>query len=501
MLSVGRVSSVSRRPAVIAGLAGVCAVALRLPFLHDAPFSDEGGLLVVAGQWHGGGPYLYGSLFVDRPPLLLLFFKLSEIFGGLVAVRVLGLGIVLAAVAGAYRAGARLGGPRGAVLAAITCAALLADPRLGTREVDAETVGVPLVLLTAVLALEAVQDRSTRARGWLLTGAGAAGTSALLVKQNLADGLVFAVVLVVLVGLARPLDLRGLARGLGRLGLGALAPLTVALAWSTTSTGPWGLWYSLYAFRFASSSYLFGTGSPTRTARLHALAHAALLSGLVVLVVVCLATLLARRRDAITAALAAMLATEVVGVAGGGYYWSHYLIGLVPATALLVARCAEVVRREWLVGLLVGATAVSTLVATQAAVARRDSARLPEVTTLTTWLDAAQRPGDSAVVLYGEAALFEESDLRPAYPFLWTLPQRVMDRNLSRLVRTLTGPDRPTFVVVRMTLDPWGQDPTQRVPHALAAGYDPIANICGDTIYLRIGAVRPRPAPPSCYAG
>src|SRR5262245_33233176 len=108
-------------------LAALLAVALRLPFLHDLPYPDEGGLLVVATHWHTGGPYLYGSLFVDRPPLLLAFFKLAAGLGGVLAVRLLGLGLVVAAVCCAARAGSLLGGTRGTVAAAFTCAALLAD--------------------------------------------------------------------------------------------------------------------------------------------------------------------------------------------------------------------------------------------------------------------------------------------------------------------------------------------------------------------------------------
>jgi hypothetical protein len=124
-------------------LAGSLAVGLRLPFVHDLPYTDEGGLLVVADHWHTGGPYLYGPLFVDRPPLLLAFFRLADDLGGVVSLRLLGLGLVAVAVACATRAGTLLGGTRGAVAASLTCAALLADPLLGTREVDAETVGVP----------------------------------------------------------------------------------------------------------------------------------------------------------------------------------------------------------------------------------------------------------------------------------------------------------------------------------------------------------------------
>jgi hypothetical protein len=40
---------------------------------------DEGGYLLTARQWHTGGEFLYGDYFVDRPPLLMLIFKVASL--------------------------------------------------------------------------------------------------------------------------------------------------------------------------------------------------------------------------------------------------------------------------------------------------------------------------------------------------------------------------------------------------------------------------------------
>jgi hypothetical protein len=488
---------VIRGPVGISLLAGSVAVALRLPFLHDAPYPDEGGLLVVAAHWHAGGPFLYGRFFVDRPPLLLTFFRLAVATGGLVALRVLGLLLVVAAVACAGRAGARLGGSRGAVAAAVVCASLLADPRLGTREIDAETVGVPLVLLAAALTLEAVRRTRAVSRGVLLVSAGAAGACALLVKQDLADGLVFAVTLVAAGGV-HTVPRRQVASRVGLVLLGAALPLVGALAWSSTTTGARGLWYALYGFRIASSASLFATGSAAQLARLNELGRSALLSGMVLVLVVSVAALLRRRPDPASIALAAMLAAEAFGVAGGGYYWSHYLIGLVPATALLAARAIGSVGRPGLLGLLVAGTLVSATVEVAVLAQRPTPVDQTQVGALAAWLNQAERPGDEGVVLYGEADVFEATRLRPAYPYLWTLPQRVLDPHLTRLVHTLARPDRPTFVVVTMPLDSWGQDPHGRVSRVLTHDYRVVSDVCGDSVYVRRGARRPNPAPSTC---
>lgn len=470
-------------------LAGSLAVGLRLPFVHDLPYTDEGGLLVVAGHWHAGGPFLYGPLFVDRPPLLLAFFRLADDLGGVVSLRLLGLGLVAVAVACATRAGTLLGGTRGAVAASLTCAALLADPLLGTREVDAETVGVPLVLLAAVLALEGLRRDRT---GFLwFAGSGAAGSAALLVKQNLADGVVFTVALVLAGGLADHTGSRRTAGALGCVVLGAAIPGAAAIAWSTTATGAEGLFYSLYGFRIASSNTLFAQPSATQMGRLHELFRSALLSGLVLLLVVALVPLLRRdRRDARAVASIAMLGTAIGGVVGGGYYWTHYLIGLVPATCLLVGRLAGAVSRPLLLGVAVAASLAATGVEVAGAATDVAPNAASEVGSLSAWLDAARCPGDSAAVLYGEAAVFETTRLRPAYPFLWTLPQRILDPRLHRLVHTLDRTRGPTFVVVRSRLDQWRQDPHGRLQRILDRRYRLVADVHGDSVYLRRGEPR-----------
>lgn len=474
----------------VVAVAAVGCVVLRLPFVHGVLYTDEGGLLVVARQWHAHGPYLYGDVFVDRPPLLLLFFRAAADLGGLVPLRLLGLVLVALTVVAAGVAGDLLGGRRGATCAALVTAALLADPRLGTLEVDAETVGIPFVVLAATLALSAVRLTPGRRRLLLLLGAGAAGMCALLVKQNLAGGLVFALVLVAATGMAG----RSGRRTAGEVGVvlaGAAVPLAAAVGWcGVAATGPGGLWYSSYGFRLASSNSLFGETSSTQMARLHELLSASLWSGLAVLVLVSAAQLLRRGRpDPVALALLAMLVVEVVGVAGGGYYWTHYLIGLVPATALLTARAAGAATRPLLLGGLVAATLLSSVLETAQVAADLTPAERTEVGALTSWFERVQQPGDSAVVLYGEASLFETTRLRPAYPYLWTLPQRVLDPHLTLLVRTLDASSGPTFVVVRSDLDSWGLDPRGRVGRALARHYRLAAHVAGDTIYLRRGTV------------
>lgn len=53
-------------------LAGAAA-AVRLVLVTEPPRPDEVGYLLVAAQARRDGPFLYGDLWVDRPPLLVAF--------------------------------------------------------------------------------------------------------------------------------------------------------------------------------------------------------------------------------------------------------------------------------------------------------------------------------------------------------------------------------------------------------------------------------------------
>jgi hypothetical protein len=163
----------------------------------------------------------------------------------------------------------------------------------------------------------------------------------------------------------------------------------------------------VYGFRIAAIGPLLAGSSAAQEARLDGLGRAALVSGMAVLLVLAVGTLLRRRPDASVLALLAMLLVEVVGVAGGGYYWSHYLIGIVPATSLLVGRAVAVCSRPWLLGLAIAATLTSSVTEVALVAAHPTPVDGTEVGALTAWLDRAQRPGDTAVVLYGEASVFE----------------------------------------------------------------------------------------------
>jgi hypothetical protein len=117
-------------------------------------------LLIVAQHWHEGGANLYGTLFVDRPPLLLLFYQLADDLGGLEAARLMGLVAASVVVAAAGWIGHTLAGLRGTAWAALAAAALVATPMIGTTEINAELLGAPLTLLSVGFLLAGVRPRT-----------------------------------------------------------------------------------------------------------------------------------------------------------------------------------------------------------------------------------------------------------------------------------------------------------------------------------------------------
>ncbi len=354
---------------VVAGFV-LLAAALRAPFIGLFPYPDEAGLLIVAAHWRDEGPQLYGHLFVDRPPGLLLFYAAADALGGIEAARWLGLVLVGGLVVASGRVGWLLGGRRGATWTAAAAAALACTPATGALEVNAELIGVPLIVAAAAFALDAVRrDHSPRRRAGLLVAAGIAAGLAPTVKQNLVDGLVFVVVLVALEAWSGRWGLRRTAAAGGLVGAGAVLPWAVILGWFVADgPGATVLWDALVGFRIEAGRVMASDPYAAVTERLTQLPLLATVSGLVLLLIV--AGWLLRRRlgQPVVVATGALLATELAGLALGGNYWAHYLIALIPAAVLLVASAAPPRVSRWPLTAAVVFTVASAVVASVGAV-------------------------------------------------------------------------------------------------------------------------------------
>ncbi len=485
---------------VAVGVTIVVAMLARVPFLHNETYPDEGGMLVVAREWHTGGPYLYGDIFLARPPLIMLIFRIAGDLGGTLAVRVIGLGLVAVIIAAAGWAGASLAGRRGAITAALVSAAFMTNPMLGSREVDAETIGLPFGLASAACVLAAYRaPRGSKARAWLLVGGGALAVCALLAKQNLADSLAFGGLLVVAAGVLEKDARVAAVKDLVWLAVGIAVPVLVTVVWAATSTpGVHELVYELFGFRAQGGATVFSEPTSAQGDRLHNLTSSMVRSGIVLIVLAAL-WLLRRRwwRDPVTVALVGMLLMALVGIIGGGQYWIHYSLGLVPVTALLAAYAVgKVAWPRLLVALVISSVVISAYHVSDSW-RHRTSPDQTWVGGTTTWLDQMKRPGDRMVVLYGQAGVYETSRIAPAYPFIWTLPMRVLDPHLADLRSLLSGPRAPAFVLVPTSLSSWNIDPHELVQRTLDRHYTWLGWVCGSPVYLHHGLDRPMAPPPT----
>jgi 4-amino-4-deoxy-L-arabinose transferase-like glycosyltransferase len=501
----GRLRRLFTRPVVGVGLAITLVLLLRAPFAGRMAFPDEGGLLLVAQHAREGGPELYGRLFVDRPPGLMAFFITGEHLGGLEGVRWLAIAAIVVAVLTAARIGWVLGGRSASVATALTAAALLCNPLLGTRGVNAELVGAPLTLLCCLAAITAVRRTRPSSQRALLVLAGVLGSGSLLVKQNLVDGLAFGAALIVMLGWTRAWSARHTVSSLAFAALGAALPWLLTLGWAATEgPGVRVLWDSLYGFRGEAAAVISGQDASAPTWRLLTLPFLGLASGLLLILVLGLWSLRTRvrHRDPVVVAALAMTAAEVAGVLAGGSYWAHYLVGLLPGAVLTMALMVDGARgRARVLAATVGVAVASSLVASAVAVIPQSPGDRGDEEALTTWLSAAAVPGDTGVVTWGHPQVLEAAGLRPRSSLIWSLPQRTLDPHLDRFVQMLSGRRAPTWVVVWDDIDTWGLDDSGRAKTALTAHFDYVTTLCEIDVWVRSDIVRViPPLPTRCVA-
>ena len=377
---------------------------------------------------------------------------------------------------------------------------------IGTTEINAELLGAPLTLLSVGFLLAGVRPPVRRPLGWRRTSqvalAGASGAAAVLVKQNLLDALVFGAALALAAALAGRWPW---ARSRTVLAVGVLGALL-----------PIGLTVSVGRDRGPGSRATVGDALRVPRRRLErdrqrglagqrrAAADARLaggVSGIAVVVAVGSATLWRplRGRDPLVVATVAMVGWEVVGIVGGGSYWAHYLVGLLPGVVLVVAVTATRGARVRRAGVAALAFTVASAVLStgmQAGTARTREARPDKTDVVGTWLRDASIAGDTGTVLYGNADLLLTAHLPPGTDQLWSLPTRALDPRLLQLSQQLNGPHPPTWVVQWFPLDTWGLDPEHRVLATLTMRYRVVTTICGVPIYLHRGVHRSLPSQP-----
>lgn len=481
----------------------LAAVLLRLPYLVAAESSDEGGYLAVARQWHPG-PSLYGHYWVDRPPLLIMLFQLATAFDGLSALRVVGALAAGVAVLGVAFTTRRVAGPRAAVVAAAVATASFVSPLLGTMQINGELLAAPFVAWAIALAVVTLDDSSRLAA----FGTGALGVAAMLVKQNMAEPAVFALVIALIGWRTRRLNGSALRRLAAAGGAGAVATLLLVAAWTVGhGTSLAGVFDAVYPFRLRAAHFLATYPDHGQVNRSHALFFSALGSGVIVLALVYAWWVLRGRvRGPAAWSLLATLAWATLSIVVSGGFWDHYLVESIVPAALAAgfmydARGTEPAVRHWtdrLPKLVAALVVVIALVNWTTGLRGSTSDRGRNIGTA---IAGAARPGDTLVSAFGNPETVDSAGLPSPYPYMWTLPAQVEDPDLTLLTGILTGPNPPTWLVAwKRTSFP--EETLRRLDLLVHARYHAVAEICGQTILVRNGVERPTPySNKSCAKG
>jgi hypothetical protein len=475
---------------VVAFLA-LATVAGRLLLAGRPATPDEGGFLAVASQWHVGGSSLYGSYWVDRPPLLIGIFRLADLTGGLVPLRVIGALLAAATVVLLADTARRAFGSPAARWTALAAAALLVSPLAGSQAVNGELLALPFLAIGFRLAVEAVLSADGLAARGAALGAGTAAVLALLVKQNMADVIVFAVVCWLVAWRTGHVTGRTCADLFALAAVGGGLGYAVVTLWAMAhGTSPLGVYEATYPFRVHAGRVLLASAGDRTGTRLDRLAVSAVLCGAVPLLAAFAGLALRRGRPTpVVWAIGGAAAFAVVSILSGGSYWLHYLVQGIPVVALAAGALASVRRPATRVAtpLLVAGTVVSAVVSLLAVALHPQPAPGAVVAGA---LDRAAQPGDTILSAFGDGDIVEGTGMSSPYPYLWSLPSRTLDPDLALLRGVLAGPEAPTWVIVRGRHTARLLE-TRGVLALIDARYRPVGTVCTRSIYLLRGVSRP----------
>jgi hypothetical protein len=462
------------------GLGGclLLALVLRAPYLSSALGLDEGGVAFIARNWPSGHGSLYGSYWLDRPPLLVALYKLA-VLGGEAGVRVLGALAALALVTAITLLAREVAGQRAGLIGGLLAALLTGSFAIGAVYTPGELLAAVPSTLSVLCLVVAHRRRVAR----FAFAAGLLAAAALLIKQSFLDAGLAGLAFVVASGVVD----RGVrVRWPLVYAAGAAIPIVALLGWQVAAQLPdGGFVYALVGFRIDALHALADSSIPLHL-RLRQLEAPAIGSGLALSVGLAIIGLGRLRGDRVLlVTFAAWLAGATAGVLAGGSYWAHYLIELVPVSC--VAAAAGIAGRQRPTRIvLTGACAAVALFAAVGGVVHHalDPPYQRELAVARYVRDHA-RPGDTQYVMYARANVNYYAGLPSPYPYMWSLMDRAVPGAPARLQRLLGSTRRPTWVVQWQDAGSWQLDPGDRTGRLLARGYRLAATVRGHRIYRR----------------
>jgi 4-amino-4-deoxy-L-arabinose transferase-like glycosyltransferase len=412
-------------PAFAVGGAALLAFAVRLPFWRAPLTADEGGYAEVARLWERGA-HLYRGAWVDRPQGLVLSFRALLAVGGgsTESIRLLAALVSIAVVLATMALATRLCGRIEGAAAGLLLASFGASPFIESFTFAGEL----LASLPAVLSLLAfVAYLHNRRPPWLIL-AGLLTGCAVMIKQSAFDAGLAAILLLLI---------RERRRGLlpaALLLVSALLPVALAAA-TAPRFGDW--WNAVVGYRAQGDSLLTGSPGHRLFLLLSSLPAAAIGLGLLGLLAVA-----GWRSSPLLARL--WLGAALLGVVGGGNFHSHYYLQLAPPLSLLAGVGVRrlVVQPQRALAACCGAAAAATVALTAplwfasgAAQARTIWPHDPHLVDdgeRAAFVRAHTTRGQSVLVIWAAADIYELADRPPAEPFLWY-------RNLQALPQARTA--------------------------------------------------------------
>jgi hypothetical protein len=472
---------------------------------------DEAGFTLVARNWDPQPDSMYGTYWVDRPPSLIALVKLSDWIGGALFLRLIaaaGCVLLVLAAAAAARSVVRLGGggaeatDRTAAWAAVLTAMLVGNMSFEPAAAKGEILGIPLVMGSILLSLKALERRST----WASFGAGLLALLAVGLKQNMVAGLVFGGIVLLGSFFTRRITGREVGRLAAAAVAGAAIPVGATVGWALVAgVHLRTVWYAVYGFRSDAVRVISSVSSESNGSRAWSLLNLLVTSGMLLVVLWFLVNLnhLLRRTPVLTLAVTATVIIDGFGLILGGSYWPAYAFVLIPGVALglVLVLDLEAARRaegrsrrgpELATRSLVGVATVATAVSVVGYVTQNTDGTLPPTEVYTgRAIAASAQPVDTLVVYGGRADIQYTSGLPSPYQYLWSLPMRTLDPDLTELESLLEGPDAPTWFVVYAPLDSWGGVAERVLGSVLAQRYVRRDDVCDIGIYVRDDVSRP----------
>jgi hypothetical protein len=473
------------------------AVLLRFPGLFWPLMPDESGFTLVARHWHPTADNIYGTYWVDRPPILIGLFRLSDWLGGPYAPRVAGCLLAVGMAVAAYRAGLLIGGRTTARWTGVACLALMSQPDFTMWSAKSESLGVPFAMASCMLTVETLYRPTGRARVAAAAGAGVLGAMALGMKQSLFGPEVFCAVALIWALRGSRLTPGEARRAVTAAVAGFAAVVAATLVWAIASgVRLSAVWEMLYGFR-SEAFHVITEGDMTAPLdRAGELVHLFLVTGMVVVVLwfglAFRGVYRAHRELALATAL--MLVIDAVSLSLSGSYWASNIVPLIPSLTIALALALSSGGRRSVVSRLVAtglATSCGYLLTSFVVTHTVGDSGGPTAHYTGEAIAAVADPHDTIVLLYGRADIVLASGLDDPYEHLWSLPTRTLDPELTDLKALVRSPRAPTWIVEWSDAGSFGLDPDGSFRALLEQRYIERPAPCEGSVWLRKGVDRP----------